>query len=152
MDLYFAYGSNLLGTRMRERVPGARCAGRASLAGFALIFDKRGRDGSAKANLRPDPDGRVLGVVYELPQGGWEQLDSFEPGYAREVVEVHCAWDGALRRAQTYCSEQRAPELVPAPEYLDLILSGAREQQLPGDWIRAIERAAGQLQDARARR
>jgi gamma-glutamylcyclotransferase (GGCT)/AIG2-like uncharacterized protein YtfP len=152
LELYFAYGSNLLATRMQERVPGARCGGRASLAGYALVFDKRGRDRSAKANLRCETGRSVQGVVYELPPGGFAALDAFEPGYARLAVEVRCEADGALHRAQTYCSDERAPELRAQRDYLELVLAGARAHGLPEEWLREIARAAGELQPAGSRR
>jgi hypothetical protein len=49
--LYFAYGSNLKWTRMRQRIPSARREAIAFLDRYRLVCNKRGRDGSAKANL-----------------------------------------------------------------------------------------------------
>lgn len=38
---YFAYGSNMLASRLTERVPGAKAVGRAALAAWVLDFSKR---------------------------------------------------------------------------------------------------------------
>ena len=46
---------------------------------------------------------------------------------------------GGACEAQTYLSEQRAQGLRAAPWYKALILTGAREHQLPGDWIERLE-------------
>ena len=63
-SLYFAYGSNLPSARMRRRVPSAAAQGPAELQGRRLTTDKRGRDGSGKANLREDPAATVWGVLW----------------------------------------------------------------------------------------
>jgi gamma-glutamylcyclotransferase len=49
--LNFAYGSNMLSARLRERVPSARPAGTACLPGFSLRWHKVSVDGSGKCNV-----------------------------------------------------------------------------------------------------
>ena len=49
--LFFAYGSNMLTDRLRERCPDARPLGAAIARGYVLSFSKRSRDGSSKATL-----------------------------------------------------------------------------------------------------
>lgn len=137
-SLYFAYGSNLLSRRMRERVPSAVLRGSARLADRRLTTDKRGRDGTGKANLREDPGGSVWGVIWEIDPGHWRWLDACERGYARVPVEVRGA-AGALLRAETYVSILRAPEPVLASAYKRLIVAGAREQALPARWVALLE-------------
>jgi gamma-glutamylcyclotransferase (GGCT)/AIG2-like uncharacterized protein YtfP len=136
-ELYFAYGSNLSPQRMRERMPGARAQGAALLRGRRLCFDKRGRDGTGKANLRDDPASFVWGVLYSFEPDAWARLDGFEPGYERVAVEVECG--GSLRAAQTYVSALRAPDPVPLASYKRLIVEGARYHALPPEWIRWLE-------------
>ena len=51
---YFAYGSNLVMARLRARVPVFGLIGPARLPAMRLTFDKRGSDGSGKANLVED--------------------------------------------------------------------------------------------------
>ena len=135
--LYFAYGSNMASRRMRERVPGARAAGRARLDGWRLVADKPGRDGSAKANVARAAGASVWGVLWQLEAAGLAALDRFEGGYARVAVTVE-AGAGALA-ATTYASPLRdaAPGLAPA--YKAWILEGAREHALPAEWLAALE-------------
>lgn len=136
-DAYFAYGSNLSPARMRERVAGAASLGAARLPGFRLALDKRGADGSGKANLHESPGDAVWGALYALGPADWLRLDGFEPGYERIRVEVE--WRGSRRAAWTYASRQLTPEPVPRAWYKRLIVEGARVQGLPEEWIGLLE-------------
>jgi hypothetical protein len=131
--LYFAYGSNLASRRMRDRVPGARARGRARLAGFRLVADKPGRDGSAKLNVVPDPAGFVWGALWELTASDLARLDGHEGGYARLAVTVDA--DAGALAATTYASELcgAAPGLERG--YKACVLEGAREHGLPAGWV-----------------
>jgi hypothetical protein len=135
--LYFAYGSNLLLARMRERIPGAEPLGAARLAGYRLCLDKRGRDGSGKANLREDANGCVWGVVYRFDACEWPRLDACEPGYERFALSVELA--GALHAAHAYRSHRLIRDPVPFAWYKRLIVAGAREHGLPQEWLRLLE-------------
>ena len=136
---YFAFGSNLPLARLRERAPSTRVLGAARLEGFCLRLDKRSVDGSGKVNLARDASTFVWGVVFQLASTEMAALDGFEPGYARISVSVSLR-SGGLREAQTFLSEQREQGLRAAPWYKALILAGAREHALPGDWIELLER------------
>jgi hypothetical protein len=135
--LYFAYGSNLSPARMVGRIAEARSLGAARLAGFRLCLDKRGGDGSGKANLREDPSESVWGALYSFDASEWLRLDGFEPGYERIAVEVE--WQGTTRPAHTYRSRLLTPDPVPFAWYKRLIVDGARAQRLPEEWIRRLE-------------
>jgi gamma-glutamylcyclotransferase len=135
--LYFAYGSNLAPERMRERVGAVRTLGVAQLAGFCLRIDKRGTDGSGKANLREDAQGRVWGVLYAFEAEVWPRLDACEPGYERVSVSVECG--GAPHAAHTYRSHLIAPDLLPLAWYKRMLVDGARAQGLPDAWLQMLE-------------
>lgn len=134
---YFAYGSNLKLARMRARVPSASPEGAARLAGYRLVCDKRGSDGTGKANLRADPEGEVWGALYRFDTSDWPRLDAHEPGYERLEVAVSCATVSLA--AETYCSLLITPDPVPTAWYKRLVVEGAREHALPEAWIRALE-------------
>ena len=131
-SLYFAYGSNLSTARMRARVASARSRGAARLPGFRLTLDKRSRDGSGKANLRPDPDQAVFGVLYALASIHWPDLDACEPGYRRVPVRVELR--GRQVEAFTYLSRDWTPSPVAYDWYKALIVDGAAEHGLPRAW------------------
>ena len=136
--LYFAYGSNLEWRRMRERVPSARKEAIAFLEHHRLACNKRGRDGSAKANLVRAPGDRVWGVLYRLEKAQLAVLDRFESGYERVEVEVRTA-DGEAHRATTYRSDRITSDPTPFAWYREMILEGAREHGLPEDYLAILE-------------
>ena len=138
MHLYFAYGSNLLFSRMRDRVPSARLLERARLPGVRLVFDKRGRDGSGKANLCEALGSSVWGVLYAIEPAGWEALDRHEGGYARVAVEV-VGEEGELHAAATYVAQVFTADAVPFDWYRELVIEGAREHGLPPAYLAALE-------------
>ncbi len=138
MELYFAYGSNLALSRMQGRVPTARAVDRARLEAHRLTFDKRGQDGSGKANIAPDPQATVWGALYTLDPADWNLLDAFEPGYYRMSVDVVLD-SGETRSAQTYRAIAPEAGLLPSEEYKRFITEGALEHRLPVAYRAIIE-------------
>lgn len=141
---YFAYGSNMLSAWLHSRCKSARASGVASVAGYRNSFSKRSKDGSGKAMLvaSEDPDARVYGVLYEITNDEILELDRAEgrgKGYQRlEDFEVHA--DGNAVRVMTYMADKTAIEtgLKPYDWYLDLVVKGAEENGLPGDYVAAL--------------
>jgi gamma-glutamylcyclotransferase (GGCT)/AIG2-like uncharacterized protein YtfP len=144
--LYFAYGSNMLTSRLRGRAPSARVAGRAELRRHALRIHKRARDGSAKCDafftgLETD---RVFGVLFALDDGDWESLDRAEGrgnGYQRIEVEVVAeAPSPRTKAAQVYIAQPSHidADLLPYTWYLDIVVAGAREHGLPTEYVAGI--------------
>jgi len=139
MSVYFAYGSNMSSARLLARVSGATALGRAHLSDWGLRFNKRGRDGSGKANLVPAAGGRSWGVLWTLPEEAWPRLDGFEPGYERQTFRLQRS-DGTRVDAQVYlhACPPDAASIPPSDAYLDHLLTGAREYRLPDDYIEKI--------------
>ncbi len=141
---YFAYGSNMSSHRLRARVPQAVAAGTGSLAGYRLAFVRGAvNDGSGKCNLcTVDRDGaRAHGALWRLPASGYEVLDEIEGlgyGYRRVEVEVH----GAVGRLPAFTYLAEACEAVhahaPYDWYLEFVLHGAREHDLPWEYVTAL--------------
>ena len=140
----FCYGSNLSVTRMRARAREARVAGVGRLAGHALRFHKRGRDGSAKADaFRTDAAEDFLwGVVYELADRDKRSLDRAEGlgvHYLEHEVDVEVE-AGRLMRAWVYCAspDRIDVSLRPYSWYRHLVLDGARHHRLPAAYLEAL--------------
>ena len=133
----FAYGSNMHPDRMRERVPGAVARAKARLEGHRLVLNKRGRDGSAKANLAPDAGGRVWGVLWEMDEDGARRLDGHEGGYERVRVSVRT--EAGPVEAFAYVSTRLHDDEVPYDWYLDYIVEGARAFGFPDDYVAWLE-------------
>jgi cation transport regulator ChaC len=136
--LYFAYGSNLSSARLRARLVDVRPAGPARLADHRLALNKRGHDGSAKANILSHTGESVWGVLYELPHAHMEDLDRFEGGYERAFVEVERR-EGDLVEAVTYRSTLLVEDWLPFDWYHAHLVAGAHEHGLPPEWIAHLE-------------
>lgn len=127
---YFAYGSNLHPLRMTERLGAPQLLGRFALAGWARVFDKRGRDGSGKATLVP-ADAVVHGALYALTAADKRRLDGIEglgTGYDEMELEFPGFGSASAYVART---DARASGLTPFDWYLGLVLAGARYLRFP---------------------
>lgn len=142
--LYFAYGSNMSTPRLRRRIASARRVAVASLAGHALRFHKRGRDGTAKCDACHTGRARdvVHGVVFEIRATDKPRLDACEGlghGYLEKTVTVTDR-AGAQYRAFTYYATDIAAGLLPYRWYKQHVLRGACEHALPAAYIARIRR------------
>jgi gamma-glutamylcyclotransferase len=132
---YFAYGSNMLTERLRERVPSAMPIGIGQLPGHALRWDKRSaRDASGKCDAEATglQEDVVWGVVFELDPDEKPALDQAEglgAGYLEKNVNV--LTDAGSVRAVTYYATDKDPSLRPYHWYKALVIAGAREHGLP---------------------
>ena len=139
MAIYFAYGSNLLSQRLLERTPDAKPIGAAKLAGYALRFHKIGDDGSGKCDAYFMGDGHELfGVMYEMSDFDLEKLDGIEgEGYQRIRVTV-LAEEPVDVFTYVVKEEFIDPDIQPYAWYKNFVLAGAREHDLPDDYMSAI--------------
>lgn len=136
--LYFAYGSNMQQKRLRSRIGPVKVKSRAFLRDWQMVFNKRSIDGSGKANLVESPGAVTWGVLYEIDAQDFKKLDGIEGGYDRVPVRVWTP-DGNAVEAVTYISTNITDDPRPYKRYKDLLISGARENGLPGDYIAYIE-------------
>ena len=146
---YFAYGSNMLEQRLRHaaRAPSAVFAGVGAVRGCRLVFHKAGMDGSGKCALEEthDHSDAVYGVLFEIADAQWTQLDAAEGveggGYSRETIPVELVGCGAQVEAQTYIANQRFVDAsqVPFDWYKAFVVAGALEHGLPDAYVRALQ-------------
>jgi gamma-glutamylcyclotransferase len=143
---YFAYGSNLLSDQMVARTGLIRRSNErpqiAHLPNYRLAFNALGEDGCVYANITQPGEG-VFGVIYRCGQEALEKLDVYESEYERQVIAV-INNVGIELRAVAYIAlpEKVTKESRPGAAYLQKILTGARAQGLPEEYIRAIEATA----------
>lgn len=137
---YFAYGSNLLGARVRARVPSARFESTAALAGFRMLFNKRGADGSAKCNMIAALESDVVhGVIWRLEAPEKASLDAVEgPAY-------YCWWHtlpaaGRVYPVFTYIARpgMMTDDRKPYDWYRAFVIAGAEEHDLPPEYRDAL--------------
>lgn len=144
--LYFAYGSNLLTRRLRERTPSARPVGVGLLRQHALRWHKAATDGSGKCDVMPCSDGdaadtQVHGMVWEIDLDDKPALDAAETlgvGYGEREVSIEMP-GARMVRARAYVALKTDPAALPYDWYHALVLAGAREQSLPPAYLEMLE-------------
>ncbi len=142
---YFAYGSNMNRAQMLSRAGQILEEEVARLENYELVFNKKARGGSATANIRPAPGKTVHGVLYKIPESAYRNLDRFEgvPEHYRRIEVLATNGAGKKIAAQAYIATKVEKGLRPAPHYLQVILDGAKEHNLPEEYIGQIKAAAG---------
>lgn len=140
---YFAYGRNLSLDRKRERTGNIRQAIRCRLPDFQFKFNKRGDGDRVYANIVPIRGETVWGVSYLCDATAVEALnrcEGFGLGHYRQLAVSVLTDNDELIEAFAYAANdafvcQPAP---PSPDYLNDILTGARQHRLPPDYISRV--------------
>src|SRR5215471_18014541 len=142
---YFAYGANMhdRAFRARRRMrPVEQRVGR--IRGYRLRFNLEGRPRgrAAPANLYPDPEAEVWGVLYKLTRRDLLRLDSTEGvpgrGYCPMWVDAEDI-SGSRLNAVTYIAQGNEKDGKPSLRYITLLRDGARAHGLPEHYIRFLE-------------
>ncbi|XP_047531034.1 gamma-glutamylcyclotransferase-like [Vanessa atalanta] len=152
--LYFAYGSNLLKKRIRINNPTAEFIGTGKLDNHQLDFIKysdhwRG----ASATIIPTNNKHVWGAIWRLHVKDMSALDRQEGvetnWYFAKAVEVLTP-DGAKVKCRTYQQTINPPlrgpheelplDRRPSSTYLDCIVNGAMDCNLPQDYITELKK------------
>ena len=151
----FAYGSNMLCSRLRERCSSAKPLCVAKLNGYMLRWHKWSRkDGSGKCDIvsASSPKAHVFGVIYRIDMNQKCLLDKAEglrQGYAEIEVDVLC--EGVRIAAVAYQATDIDHSRRPYSWYRALVVAGAREHRLPEEYISQLEAVATQEDRDRAR-
>ena len=142
---YFAYGANMHDNAFRERRgmrPREYRAGR--VKGYRLRFNLEGRPKgkAAPANIAPDPNAEVWGVLYRISRKDLVWLDFTEhvPGrrYRHLWIEV-ADIEARPLTAVTYITEGKTADGNPSLRYITLLREGARQHGLPEHYVRFLE-------------
>ena len=144
--LYFAYGSNMSFRRLNARISKFSRLGVATLFDHDLRFHKISHnDGSGKCDIlqTDEQEHYVLGVLYHIDPLEKHILDDYEGvglGYEEKSIDVEMS--GERLTAFAYYATQIDPTLKPLHWYKEHVLRGARENDLPAQYIRKIEMIA----------
>ena len=145
MTHYFAYGSNMDPRVMQKAVPEAAAIGPGRLEGFRMefnVYSDRWEGGAA--NLEPDEDGHVWGVVWSVEPDDLDRLDTFagHPSFYRREEVVVQAPGGEKLECVTYRVAHQRGYVRPTPQYLARIRGAIRLQGLPPEALDIVESAA----------
>jgi len=153
---YFAYGSNMNWPQMQRRCPSARfvCIGRLPGYRFAIARHSRLRD-CGTANIFPEAESTVWGIVYQVSENDMLIMDGFEDGYNRHTRSVYSSEpDASVLEVIVYIAPKEIGVPLPNAEYKRLMLEGARHWQLPTDYCSMLAQlqAAEERQDSAAKK
>lgn len=140
--LYFDYGSNMLTSRLRNRVPSASKINNAILPDYSLFYHKRSIDGSGKCNIKQTNGSLVHGIIFKIDENEKPDLDRAEglgSGYEETQIEVYVEDDPVKVFTYVASESHMDSSLHPYDWYKILVLEGAREHGLPEKYINAIE-------------
>jgi len=141
---YFAYGSNMRrATFIDRRGMQPRRSVAACLAGYRLTFDLPVGPGErGVANLVADGAATTHGVLHLITPEEFTILDRTEGvgnGYYGRTAVIVVDRDDARIEALTYVSNHGVAGRKPSARYMGLLLTGAREHDLPAGYIRELE-------------
>ncbi|MCT3773372.1 gamma-glutamylcyclotransferase [Elizabethkingia anophelis] len=138
----FAYGSNMNLDRLKERVPSANKLFNVFIKGYTIKCNKVSTDGSSKANIikTDNDDDIVWGVIFEIDDSEKSNLDEYEQGYNDSILSFLDS-ENNPHEAQVYIADESAvnEELLPYDWYKEYIVSGAKENNLPKEYIEKLE-------------
>ena len=142
---FFAYGANMDPHRMTQTCPDARAVGPARAEGFRLAFNVYSPYwGGGAANIEPDEERKVWGVVWDVTPEDLGRLDTFRGHptfYRREDVVVKTPSDDELI-AVTYRVAHQNAFVPPTDAYLLRMRAGMRVHGLPPEALDEAERLA----------
>lgn len=143
MPLYFAYGSNMKHSQMRDRCgEGWRFLKRAYLPGYKLVFDGYSEKWKgAVANVVRSEGEMVWGGLFEVTEECIRELDKREGHpeyYKRQELQVFDD-DGNCHTAYVYLREPQK-QGKPSQGYLDTLLQGAKDCGLPCEYVERLSR------------
>lgn len=132
-DYYFAYGSNMFPPRLLERIEKYHYGFRATAIRYEFTYNKKGADGTAKANIKHSEQNQIHGICFEIDKEDFNKLDDYEKGYDKQRITLRI--NGKSESAQTYISSLTDESISPSSEYKNLVLQGARHWGLDTKYV-----------------
>ena len=112
-------------SRMKKRLDWIPERERAILNNYLLVFDQSGFNKLhwSPANIQPQKDALVEGILYHLEENDLRILDFYEKYYQRKDVEVILVEEKKIS-AVTYLAMKSRAQGLPTKEYLNYLLEG----------------------------
>ena len=141
----FCYGSNMNTERITERCSSSRFISRAKVNGWKLLFNKRSKDKSGKANLIYTGDmSSVWGVIFDISEEQKPILDAAEglgKGYDEYKLRVINDLEQEIDCVCYIATDEKYLDnnLKPYDWYKEYCLIGAKQHNLPKDYILTLD-------------
>jgi len=142
MQLYFAYGSNLSTSQMKERCCRPKPLEVGCLKRYRLDFTHYSHTWKGGvADVVEDPDYEVWGLVYELSMKDLHRLDDYEgyPDiYTRFQTSIK-AQLGSISNVWVYTVVKKKNFIPPTKAYIELIKSSAVKLVFPDTYCSYLD-------------
>ncbi|CAD6217241.1 GSCOCG00004741001-RA-CDS [Cotesia congregata] len=151
--LYFAYGSNLLESRLHIANPNATFFDIARLEDYRIDFVGNSKVWSGSVGTIVElPGCHVWGVIWELPASEISNLDRQEGVHTGKYKAFNVSVttpEGETFECRTYKQSLDPEEIVeldqlpdnrlPSMAYIKVIIKGAKQKKLPEEYIKFLE-------------
>ena len=149
MVLYFAYGSNLFLAQIRERVNNSKLQPlyNACLPDKKLCFPRCSKfQKGGVASYEDQKNHNLWGAVFDITENELKRIDKNEGyeenrknnSYERTKIIVIKS-DGTKIDVLTYRANPKGT-FTPSQDYMDKLISGAKECNLPYNYIKELEK------------
>jgi hypothetical protein len=138
---YFGYASNLKQSLLEERIDGHHPQNvfTGKLNNYQFCFNHRESNGEIKANIIPKKEINVLGIVYIIDEKYFDILFKSAPQYRIIKVDIQLDSDNSIIKSKTFITDNITSEYsIPSNEYLQTILTGASQHNLPEEYMNYI--------------
>ena len=142
-NLYFAYGSNLSESQMKERCPNYKTVCKARLDNYELCFPKVAKtwENMGVASIIEKAGSYVEGFVYELTNEDFKRMDEKEGGYDRKNISVKNMSTNESLEVITYIAQKNNEAYnKPSFKYINQIIEGAKAHKLSDNYIESLKR------------
>lgn len=157
--IYFAYGSNMFRYRLSKRVGKVEVLGTGKLSAHVFEIRKPSQDGSLKADAKftNQPTDFLFGVLFRinpLRRNDLDDAEGFRNGYDVKNIKVELLTDHSMIEAFTYYATMPddSGSNKPYDWYMQLIVAGAEENQLPSDYINSLKQIPCKEDESTGRR
>lgn len=123
---YFSYGHNTNLSELYGRIPDARLVGAAELPGYRFVLEHF-------ANIVPDPESTVQGVLWGIPADEIHKLDyneAYSRHYQHAIVEVRHG-DKTVKALTYVMLPEYVDPRMPSPRYIRWITQGYLDNRIP---------------------
>lgn len=130
---YFAYGSNMIETQMKDRAPAARLVGPAALDGYEFFIAACGH-----ASISAVPGKQVHGLLWKITPACEASLDGKEESYYKSTVRVETK-DGS-HDALVYIAKAATAGQNRYKERWPQIIAAAKAHNFPAAYLAELRR------------